>query len=408
MRKVLLTLLGLTVGMMLGPMANRPQIAMNEASAEGVADSKHLDRLIATLERIRTNYVDELDQSELVDAAIKGIMGVLDSHSTYLDQKTFRQMQITIRGVGLVGIEVTMEKGLARVIAPLDDSPAAAAGVKAGDIITHIDDVPLQGLILDQAYEKIRGPVNTKVRLKIMREGEDKPVELSVVRNSLHRIRSVRTRPEAEDVGYIRIAYFNEQATYLVRNVISELESQIPSDRLKGYVLDLRNNPGGLLDQVVSVADAFLEDGEIVSVRGRNPEQIERFNARPGDLVNGKPVIVLINGGSASGAEIVAGALQDHKRATLIGSRSFGKGSVPTIIPLGQGNGALRLTTARYFTPAGRSIQATGIVPDIEVLQNFPDNADNDQALRLAYDLLRGIASHAAFPPNRKAATVPH
>jgi carboxyl-terminal processing protease len=307
----------------------------------------------------------------------------------------------------------------------------------ANDIITKLDEEQVQGLTLNQAVEKMRGPVNTKIKLTIMRKGQDKPVEVSITRDII-RVRAVRSRPE-DDVGYIRISQFNEQTTENLKKAISDLQNQIPADKLKGFVVDLRNNPGGLLDQAISVSDAFLERGEIVSTRGRNAEETQRFSARPGDLIKGKPVIVLVNGGSASASEIVAGALQDHKRATLIGTRSFGKGSVQTIIPLGAGNGALRLTTARYFTPSGKSIQAKGIVPDIEVLQDVPEElkartdtkgesslrghlkADgdeqtgsqsyvppdpkNDKALKMALDLMRGATTNSAYPPNPRRAS---
>jgi carboxyl-terminal processing protease len=320
-------------------------------------------------------------------------------------------------------------------VAPIDETPAAKAGVMANDIITHLDDDPVQGLTLNQAVEKMRGPVNTKIRLKIMRKGGDKAVDIVIVRDII-RVRSVRSRTE-DDIGYIRITQFNEQTNENLKKAITDITAQIPADKLKGYVVDMRNNPGGLLDQAISVSDAFLEKGEIVSTRGRNAEETQRFNSRPGDITKNKPVIVLINGGSASASEIVAGALQDHKRATVIGTRSFGKGSVQTIIPLGSGNGALRLTTARYFTPAGRSIQAKGIVPDIEVLQEVPEelkartetkgeaslrghlkaegdeqtgsqsyvppDPKDDKALKTAYDLLRGVQQNSAFPPNPKA-----
>jgi carboxyl-terminal processing protease len=332
-----------------------------------------------------------------------------------------------------------MEDGLIKVVAPIDDTPAAKAGVMANDIITKLDEEQVQGLTLNQAVEKMRGPVNTKIKLTIMRKGQDKPVEVSITRDII-RVRAVRSRVE-DDIGYIRVTQFNEQTTENLKKAITDLQTQIPADKLKGYVLDLRNNPGGLLDQAISVSDAFLERGEIVSTRGRNAEETQRFSARPGDLIKSKPVIVLINGGSASASEIVAGALQDHKRATLIGTRSFGKGSVQTIIPLGAGNGALRLTTARYFTPSGKSIQAKGISPDIEVLQDVPDDlkartdtkgesslrghlkADGDEqtgsqsyippdpkddkALKMAADLLRGVVSNSAFPPNPKRAALP-
>jgi carboxyl-terminal processing protease len=346
-------------------------------------------------------------------------------------------MQVQTRGeFGGLGIEVTMEDGLIKVVAPIDDTPAAKAGIMANDIITKLDDEQVQGLTLNQAVEKMRGPVNTKIKLTIMRKGQDKPVEVSITRDVI-RVRSVRSQVEGEDIGYIRLTQFNEQTTEGLKKAIADIGAKISDDKLKGYVLDLRNNPGGLLDQAISVSDAFLQKGEIVSTRGRNAEETQRFNARAGDLTKSKPLIVLINGGSASASEIVAGALQDHKRATVIGTRSFGKGSVQTIIPLGSGNGALRLTTARYFTPSGRSIQAKGISPDIEVLQDVPEelkaktdtkgeaslrghlkgdagkeqtgsqsyippDAKNDKALHMALDLLRGTQVNSAFPPNAK------
>jgi carboxyl-terminal processing protease len=282
----------------------------------------------------------------------------------------------------------------------------------------------------------MRGPVNTKIKLKIMRKGADKPVDISITRDVI-RVRSVRSHLEGDDVAYIRVTQFNEQTTEGLRRAITDLSNQA-GDKLKGFVIDLRNNPGGLLDQAISVSDAFLEKGEIVSTRGRNAEETQRFNARAGDLTKAKPVLVLVNGGSASASEIVAGALQDHKRATIIGTRSFGKGSVQTIIPLGSGNGALRLTTARYFTPSGRSIQAKGITPDIEVLQEVPEelkartdtkgeaslrghikgdegaeqsgsqsyippDPKNDKALNTALDLVRGIQKNSAYPPNPRS-----
>jgi carboxyl-terminal processing protease len=327
-----------------------------------------------------------------------------------------------------------MEEGLIKVVAPIDETPAAKAGIMANDVITHLDDEPVQGLTLNQAVEKMRGPVNTKIKLKIMRRGQDKPVEVSITRDII-RVRSVRSRLEGDDVGFIRVTQFNEQTTDGLKKAVSDLTTQT-GDKLKGFVIDLRNNPGGLLDQAISVSDAFLETGEIVSTRGRSAEQTQRFNARAGDLAKGKPLIVLINGGSASASEIVAGALQDHRRATVIGTRSFGKGSVQTIIPLGSGNGALRLTTARYFTPSGRSIQAKGISPDIEVLQEVPDelkartdtpgeaslrghlkaqgdeqtgsqsyippDPKDDKALHAALDLMRGTQKNPAYPPNPK------
>jgi len=334
-----------------------------------------------------------------------------------------------------------MEDGLVKVVTPIDDTPAAKAGIQANDVITHLDDEQVQGLTLNQAVEKMRGPVNTKIRLKIMRKGQDKAIEVSITRDVI-RVRSVRMRVEGDDVGFIRISQFNEQTSEGLKKAIADITTQVANDKLRGYVLDLRNNPGGLLDQAISVSDAFLERGEIVSTRGRNAEETQRYSARAGDLTKGKPVIVLINGGSASASEIVAGALQDHKRSTVLGTRSFGKGSVQTIIPLGNNNGALRLTTARYYTPSGKSIQAKGIVPDIEVLQDVPDDlkarsdtkgesslrghlkaqegeeqtgsqsyiptdVKNDKALNMALDLLRGTKSNPAYPPSAKAAQAP-
>ena len=296
----------------------------------------------------------------------------LDPHSSYMDPNSFREIQEETRGeFGGLGMEVTMENGLLKVVTPIDDTPAAKAGVMASDVITKLDNEPAHGLTLNQAIEKMRGRAHTRIKLTIMRKGQDKPIDVAIVRD-LIRVKSVRSHNEGNDVGYIRITQFDEQTTDGVKKAISNLTKQLGADKIKGFVVDLRNNPGGLLDQAISVSDAFLDRGEIVSTRGRNAEEIQRFNARPGDLTKGKPVIVLINGGSASASEIVAGALQDHKRATLVGTRSFGKGSVQIMIPLGAGKGALRLTTARYFTPSGRSIQAKGIEPDIDVLQELP------------------------------------
>jgi carboxyl-terminal processing protease len=438
MRKTSLVLLGAAAGVALTLIATNPLVMVGSSARAASADTyRQLNLFGDIFERVRAHYVEKPDDAKLVESAINGMLSGLDPHSSYMDAKSFRDMQVQTRGeFGGLGIEVTMEDGLVKVVAPIDDTPAAKAGIRAGDIITHLDDEAVQGLTLNQAVDKMRGPVNTKIRLKVMRKGLDKPLDVTIVRDII-RVKSVRSE-QMEDVGYIRITQFNEQTSDGLKKAISDLQSQIPQDRLKGYVLDLRNNPGGLLDQAISVADAFLERGEIVSTRGRDPEETQRFSAHPGDLTKGKPVIVLINGGSASASEIVAGALQDHKRATLVGTRSFGKGSVQTIIPLGAGNGALRLTTARYFTPSGRSIQAKGISPDIEVLQDVPeevkarmepkgesslrghlkaegeeqsgsqsyvpqDNKD-DKALHAALDLLRGLQANSAFPPNPKAA----
>jgi carboxyl-terminal processing protease len=445
MRKTSLVLLGAVIGAGLTTLVAQPTSWMGSSARAAVGDTyKQLNLFGDIFERIRSHYVEKPDDSKLVEGAVNGMLNSLDPHSSYLDPKSLRDMQSQVNGqFGGLGIEVTMEDGLIKVVTPIDDTPAAKAGLRAGDIITQLDNDPVQGLTLNQAVDKMRGAPNTKINLKIMRKGVDKPLDIAVVRDII-RVRSVRSKIE-DDIGYIRITQFNEQTADGLGKAIKEINEKIPADKLKGYVLDLRNNPGGLLDQAIAVSDAFLDRGEIVSTRGRDPEETQRFNARPGDLTNGKPVIVLVNGGSASASEIVAGALQDHKRATLLGSRSFGKGSVQTIIPLGPGNGALRLTTARYYTPSGRSIQAKGIVPDIEVLQEVPEEvkartsgeikgesslkghlkaqegeeqagsqsyvpteSKDDKALNAAYDLLRGTMVNSAFPPSGRSASVPN
>ena len=438
MRKTSLILLGAAAGVAVTLITTQPRIVFDAARAQAAAADtyRQLSLFGDVFERVRADYVEKPDDGKLIELAINGMLAGLDPHSSYMDGKSFRDMQIQTRGeFGGLGIEVTMEDGLIKVVAPIDETPAAKAGIMANDIITHLDDEPVQGLTLNQAVEKMRGPVNTKIKLKVMRKGQDKPVEVAITRDII-RVRSVRSRLE-DDVGFIRITQFNEQTTEGLKKAISDLSAQA-GDKLKGFIIDLRNNPGGLLDQAISVSDAFLEKGEIVSTRGRNAEETQRFNSRAGDLTKNKPIIILINGGSASASEIVAGALQDHRRATVIGTRSFGKGSVQTIIPLGSGNGALRLTTARYFTPSGRSIQAKGISPDIEVLQEVPEelkartdtrgeaslrghlkaegdeatgsqsyippDPKDDKALHTALDLIRGVQKNSAYPPNPKTA----
>ncbi|MEZ5910074.1 MAG: S41 family peptidase [Hyphomicrobiaceae bacterium] len=321
------------------------------------------------LERVRADYVEKPDDTQLIEAAINGMLSSLDPHSAYLNPKHFRDMQVQTRGeFGGLGIEVTMENGVVKVVSPIEDTPASKAGVLSGDLITHLNGEQIVGLTLEQAVEKMRGPVNTSITLTVVRKGRDEPLEIKIVRDII-RINAVRFRVE-DDVAYIRITTFNEQTHTNLVKAVERLKREI-GPKLKGFIIDLRNNPGGLLDQAISVSDDFLERGAIVLTRGRNLEESQRAQAKPGDLTDGKKIVVLINGGSASASEIVAGALQDHKRATLVGTRSFGKGSVQTIIPLGS-NGAIRLTTARYYTPAGRSIQAKGIEPDIVVEQELP------------------------------------
>jgi len=314
-------------------------------------------------ERVRASYVDEVKDPELIEAAINGMLISLDPHSGYLNPKNFEDMQVRTRGeFGGLGIEVTMENGFVKVVSPIDDTPAYRAGLQTGDYITHLDGKPVLGLTLQEAVEHMRGDIGTKIKLTIRREGSEL-FEVAITRAKIT-IKSVRSRLEG-DIGYIRISSFNEQTDGAIEKAIKKFQKE-KGQNLKGVVLDLRNNPGGLLDQAIAVSDAFLEKGEIVSTRGRSLEDAQRFNAKDGDLVSGLPLVVLINGGSASASEIVAGALQDHHRAIVLGTRSFGKGSVQTIIPLGK-HGAMRLTTARYYTPSGRSIQAKGIDPDILV-----------------------------------------
>ncbi len=325
---------------------------------------KQLNLFGEVFERVRANYVSDVSDNSLVESAINGMLTSLDPHSNYMNTKNFNDMKVQTRGeFGGLGIEVSMENGIVKVVSPIDDTPAARAGLKPGDLITQLDGEPVQGMTLPEAVEKMRGPVNSDIRLTIRREGRD-PFDVKLTRATI-RIKSVRSHLEGDDIGYIRITSFNEQTDVGLNNAMKSLKQEAGT-KLRGVIVDLRNNPGGLLDQAVAVSDAFLDKGEIVSTRGRRSDDAQRYNARPGDIAAGLPVVVLINGGSASASEIVAGALQDHHRAILLGTKSFGKGSVQTIIPL-PGHGAMRLTTARYYTPSGRSIQAKGIDPDIVV-----------------------------------------
>lgn len=333
-----------------------------EASSETY---RQLNLFGDVFERVRANYVREVEDADLVKYAINGMLTSLDPHSSYMDAKDFTDMQVQTRGeFGGLGLEVTLENDFVKVISPIDDTPASRAGIKAGDFITHIDGTQIRGVTLSDAVEKMRGPIGTPVTITVVRAGQDKPQDYTLQR-ALIKVESVKYRVEG-DIGYIRIASFNEQTEAGVEQAFAAINKQLGAN-LKGWVLDLRNNPGGLLDQSISVSDNFLDRGEIVSTRGRDPQDIQRYTARSGEEAGGKPVVVLVNGGSASASEIVAGALQDQGRATIVGTLSFGKGSVQTIIPLGSGEGALRLTTAKYYTPSGRSIQAHGIEPDWEV-----------------------------------------
>ncbi|MFC4623773.1 S41 family peptidase [Daeguia caeni] len=397
---------------------------------------KQLSLLGDIFERVRSQYVTPPDDKKLIESAINGMLTSLDPHSSYLDPEAAQDMRVQTKGeFGGLGIEVTMENDAVKVIAPIDDTPASKAGVLAGDLITKINGEEVRGLTLNDAVDKMRGQVGTDVELTITRPGAEKPITLKITR-AVIKVKAVRSRIE-NDVGYLRVISFTEQTTDDLKKAIQDIQSKVPEDKLKGYILDLRLNPGGLLDQAVAVSDVFLDRGEVVSTRGRDPEDITRFDAHKGDLTNGKPIIVLINGGSASASEIVAGALQDHRRATILGTQSFGKGSVQTIIPLGE-NGSLRLTTALYYTPSGKSIQGKGITPDIKVEQPLPPElqgkdvvrgeselkghikgaaedeegsgsaayvpADPAKDLQLneALKLLRGEVANAAFPPDPK------
>ncbi|MCW2275559.1 carboxyl-terminal processing protease [Rhodoblastus acidophilus] len=435
MRKTSLVLLGAIIGASAVTIGARvpfsPPWLPAGAQAAPSDTYRALNLFGDVFEKVRTDYVEKPDDKKMVEAAVSGMLTSLDPHSSYMDAKSFMDMQVQTSGkFGGLGIEVMQEDGLVKVVAPIDDTPAARAGILSGDFITAIDGEPVQGMTLNQAVDKMRGAVDTSVKLTLARGAAKEKIDVTLTR-ALIQIKSVRSRVEGPDVGYIRLTQFTEQTYDGLKEAMKKLQADIGADKFKGYILDLRNNPGGLLDQSVAVVNAFIDHGEIVSTRGRNADETQRYNARPIDLSKGKPVVVLINGGSASASEIVAGALQDHKRATLIGTRSFGKGSVQTIIPLGQNNGALRLTTARYYTPSGRSIQAKGIEPDITVLEDVPDelkgkdrtegeaslkghlkNGDQeehgsqayvppdvskDKALHAALDLLRGVKTAEAI-----------
>jgi carboxyl-terminal processing protease len=387
--------------------------ASNVVAQAGASDTFRQLKLFGDVfERVRAEYVEEVSDQKLIEAAVNGMLTSLDPHSSYLDTDKYRDMQVQTRGeFGGLGIEVTMENGLVKVVSPIDDTPAARAGIETGDLITHIDGEPVMGLTLSEAVEKMRGPVDSKIDLRVVRKGREEPFDVSLNR-AVIKISPVRARLEG-DIAYMRLTTFNEQTGTEMRDKLEDLKGKAKG-KLTGLVLDLRNNPGGLLDQAVAVADAYLDKGEIVSTRGRRPDSIQRFNARPGDIADNLPIVVLINGGSASASEIVAGALQDQRRAIVMGTQSFGKGSVQTIMPL-SGNGAIRLTTARYYTPAGTSIQAKGIVPDIEVhqanveeLDDTPDRREADLRGRLKNDQQDGqdggdgeaaVASEGGEPP---------
>jgi carboxyl-terminal processing protease len=410
------------------------------ASAAGNSTYKELSVFGDVFERVRAQYVTPPDEQKLIEAAINGMLSSLDPHSSFMNANQAADMRTQTKGeFGGLGIEVTMDKDLVKVVTPIEDTPAAKAGILSGDYISKIDGTDVRGLTLNQAVDKMRGKVGEPIKLEVIRQGADKPLEFTVKREIIA-VQAVKSRVEG-DVGYIRIISFTEKTFDDLKKAIDKIQAQVPDDKLKGYVLDLRLNPGGLLDQAIDVSDAFLNKGEIVSTRGRDPSETRRFDATDGDLSHGKPIIVLINGGTASASEIVSGALQDLKRATVIGTRSFGKGSVQTIIQLGE-SGALRLTTALYYTPSGRSIQGTGITPDIKVEEPVPDDLKgkvevegesslsghikgqsettegsgsiayvppdpkDDVQLHYALDLLHGVKTDPSFPPDPTKVTM--
>jgi carboxyl-terminal processing protease len=438
MRRTPLLLVGMAAGSILTLLMAHPQPIFvplaHAATKEDTTETyKQLELFGRIFELVRSRYVEQPTDGKLIESAVNGMLNGLDPHSSYMDAKSFRDMEVETSGeFGGLGIEVTLEDGFVKVVAPIDDTPAAKAGILSGDVITQLDGQPVKGLTINQAVDRMRGPINSKIRLQITRKGADKPIEVTLVRQTI-KVRSVSSHVEDDDIGYIRITQFNAQAGDELKKAISDVAGKVPQDKLRGFILDLRNNPGGLLDQAIAVSNVFMSRGEIVSTRGRDPEDMERFDAKAtgGDLTKGKPLIVLVNGGSASASEIVA---------TILGTRSFGKGSVQTIMALGD-SGALRLTTARYFTPSGRSIQAKGITPDIEVLQDVPEDLKgsqdrmseaslrghlaaqgeeqsgsqsyiptdpkNDKALHMADDLLHGVVTNAAFPANPNEIVAP-
>ena len=407
MNKLLMAALGGTLaGALITTQFAGPLIAETAGKTSTVYEQ--LDLFGDVFERIRSQYVEEPDNQKLMEAAINGMLTSLDPHSSYMNAQDFADMQVQTKGeFGGLGIEVTQEDGYVKVVSPIDGTPADKAGMQTNDIITQVNGATVLGLTMDQAVDLMRGPIGSEVVITVVREGTTEPFDVSIIRETI-KVAAVKGRLEGETV-VLRITSFTDQ-TYsgLQAELQKAVEDAGGMDQVNGFVLDLRNNPGGLLTQAIDVSDAFLNAGEIVSTRGRGPQDNERFNAVPGDLANGKPVVVLINGGSASASEIVAGALQDHRRAIVVGTKSFGKGSVQTIIPV-RGNGAMRLTTARYYTPSGRSIQSLGVMPDIVVNQpavdpDAPakDAAAADTGLRSEADL-RGVLSNDSMTDEEKA-----
>ena len=355
-------------------------------------------------DRIRSGYVEDVNSSDLISAAIRGMLTSLDPHSGYMPPESFQDMQVDTRGAfGGLGIEVTQEDGFVKVVSPMDGTPASEAGIQSGDFITHVDGEAILGLTLSEAVDKMRGPVGSEVSLTVVRNLDEEPFDIVIIRDVI-KLTAARVRVE-DDVIIVRVTTFNEQTTPNIKKGIKEKIDELSGkDNVSGFIIDLRNNPGGLLSEAISVSDMFLNQGEIVSTRGRNNGQAKRYSASKGDLAENKPIIVLINGGSASASEIVAGALQDHKRAVILGTKSFGKGSVQSVIPLGE-NGAMRLTTARYYTPSGRSIQALGVVPDI-IVEQLPrlnkEKEEDEASTRITEADLKGALSNDRLSDEEK------
>jgi carboxyl-terminal processing protease len=393
------------VGIATGPTLHSLHLAPGFARAwaddtpEGPQDTYHLLTLFGEVfEKVRADYVQPVKDRELIDNSLNGMLTGLDPHSSYMDAKQYRDMQITTKGeFGGLGLEVTSDNGLVKVISPIDDTPASRAGMKAGDLILSLDGKSVEGLSLNDAVDRMRGPPGSTITLNIKREHVDKPIDVTMTREVIH-IQVVKSALYG-DVGYIRMSSFNEESDPKLREAIAKLKDESHGN-LKGLVFDLRNDPGGLLDQAVDVCEDFIPDGEIVSTRARHPEDSQRWDAKGTDLIDGLPLVVLINGGSASASEIVAGALQDHRRAIILGTRSFGKGSVQTVIPMGN-DGAIRLTTARYYTPSGRSIQGLGIAPDVPVQESREDEVHYlpDREADLNHALKNEGGSEPTKPP---------
>ncbi len=392
-------LLGAVAGVALTSAFGTPKVGTATAAT---STYEHLELLGDIFERTRSAYVEEVDEKDLIENAINGMLTSLDPHSSYMPPEAFSDMQVDTKGeFGGLGIEVTMEEGFVKVVSPIDDTPAAGAGLEAGDYITHIDGESVLGLTIGEAVDRMRGLVGTDIELTIAREEAEEPFDVTITRDTI-KIKAVKYRVEG-DIGYLRISKFSEKTFDDLEAGMESIKKELGENGVAGYVVDLRNNPGGLLTQAVAVSDAFLDKGEIVSTRGRDQQNADRYNAQLGDLADGKPVVVLVNGGSASASEIVAGALQDHRRGIVVGEKTFGKGSVQTIMPLSS-KGAIRLTTARYYTPSGRSIQALGVEPDIVVEQVKLDKAeDGEKRKRYSESQIRGSLKNDSLTEEEQA-----